>query len=223
MLVQITFESGELGHTDGVRRASIRGRNVPVRQFADDAQPVSGFAMLALHHMDRVGDGTERALGARAGLLARGEFADVGKEHLLFLRHMLMQVGADLIEGRPNTSEFWMPPAVLQLQHRQLAQNHRHGRPDVSMVDTDDMFDEPPGRPLDRVVFPLCRRGQCVERLDDRVRIGCSSPAGVDEQAATSATEIDAELLEHTSGAKVRADDLADGYRVLSLVHGFSR
>ena len=82
------------------------------------------------------------------------------------------------------------------------------------------MFDEPLGRPRDHVVFAIGRRRQCVERTDDRVRIDCGSPAGIDDQAAAAATEIDAEPLEHTSGATIGRDDLADRDRAHSLVHG---
>src|SRR5262245_53717516 len=60
--MKVPLEGRQLREAYAIRRASVRGRDVPPGEHTNDPQRVSGVAMLPLHHADGVFNRAERVL-----------------------------------------------------------------------------------------------------------------------------------------------------------------
>ena len=159
----------EFRHRDRVGRAAIVRRRVAARQLADDPHRVADFLMLPLHHSDRIRDRAERALRPSAAVAGCRELADVRKQHLLLLQHVLRQIARRPDRSRRRCAA--APDAARRAPPSSFARcrvDRRHRRPHVRVVRRHDEVDQPWNRPPCHVVVGVDRRRQGAPAREPR-------------------------------------------------------
>ena len=118
-------------------------RDVPVRQLADEPQFLGGVAVLTFHHSNRILHGAERARPVTAADGRCRELADIRKQHLFFLEHVLSEVAGERVETRSDAGQLRVARAVHLGQFGEIPLNDRHRRPDIPVVRRYDVIDQP--------------------------------------------------------------------------------